>query len=69
MRGAFTKVLTQAEAEDLLTTGEAAQLLEPAGFRMLEDSGAEEWRKLYSTNPNRKADAYRERIALAERSE
>ena len=27
MRGAFTKVLTQAEAEDLLTTGEAAQLL------------------------------------------
>jgi len=51
----------------LMTRVEAAELLGRSGFRLLEDSGGLEWRRLYSDNPNQRPDVFRERIVIAEK--
>jgi methyltransferase (TIGR00027 family) len=52
-----------------MTRQEAADLIGNARFRVLEDSDARDWRRRYSTKPDRRADAYRERIVVAEKTE
>jgi methyltransferase (TIGR00027 family) len=51
----------------LMTRAEAAELLMRSGFRLLEDSGAPEWRRRYSDNPNPRPDTFPERIVIAEK--
>lgn len=51
----------------LLSREEAAALLQHAGFRLLEDSGPDTWRRKYSTRPDGPAGPLRQRIAVAER--
>jgi methyltransferase (TIGR00027 family) len=52
----------------LMTRADAANLLIRAGFRVVEDSDAQDWRRRYSNNPDRSPDTFLERIAIAEKT-
>jgi methyltransferase (TIGR00027 family) len=51
----------------LRTRAELAEMLNAAGFDVVEDSGIPEWRKLHTDAPPRPEGTFYERIAVAER--
>ncbi len=53
----------------LLTRAEAEELLRNAGFRILEDTGVEDWRQRYADSSSRASVVYQQRIAVAEKAD
>lgn len=50
-----------------MTRTDAANLLTDAGFRVVEDSDAQSWRRRYTDNASRPPDTFLERIAIADK--